>query len=257
MLGFDLESTSAEPITARPVSFALCHFDAGQMVKTRYALIDPEMPIPEESTRIHGITDEMVKERGGSLENSVVGIAGELVAADAAGTPIVGCNITFDLTIIDACLRRIEDGVGLREVGFQGNCIDCQVVDRRMDKFRRGSRTLLALCAHYGVDLGGAHNAAADATASVRVALALAEKYPEVGGIEPYLLHAQQKAWRAEWAVDFARYRAEKGQEPLEESAGDWPLIGERSEVASESAQTAPGGDESPEGDGSTGGGES
>ena len=47
-----------------------------------------------------------------------------------------------------------------------------------------------------------------------------------MGGIEPYLLHAQQFAWKREWLEDFNIYRQKKGDPPLSDSEGDWPLVG-------------------------------
>ena len=250
MIGFDLETTGVDPMTCLPVSFALVYMNGSEVTKVRTALINPGIPIPEGATEVHKITDEMVQERGGTLEASVVGIAGELLAAAYAGVPVVGMNCRYDLTIIDrlyagyaagssmeeneavAKLLRAfpgaeTDRIGLRGDGWNGNVIDISVIDKKLDKWRKGSRTLLALCAHYGVDLGeAAHTAAGDAEASVRVALALAKKYPQID-TEPYLLHAMQVGWRREWAEDFGAYLAKKG-EKLEDDAGDWPLIGDK-----------------------------
>src|ERR1017187_5225384 len=119
MLGFDLESTSIDPLTALPVSFALSHFHAGERISGRYGLVDPGIPIPEETTKIHGITDEAVKERGGSLIRSIAGITETLITASDEGTPVVGMNVRSDLTIVDAQCRAI-DGRGLRDLGWHG-----------------------------------------------------------------------------------------------------------------------------------------
>ena len=232
LLGFDLETTSADPLTALPVAFGLAHFDFGKMVKARHGLVDPGIPIPEGATKVHGITDEMVRSRGGDLEKSIFGIAGELLAASIAGIPCVGMNLVYDLTVVDRCLRRIEGELGesesLRDMGWTGPAVDILVLDRHCDRFRKGSRTLLALCTQYGVDPGESHSALADAIASVHVARAIAEKYPEVKHADAELLHNLQVGWRREWAKEFAEYREKKGEPPLEESAGDWPLIGDK-----------------------------
>jgi DNA polymerase-3 subunit epsilon len=230
LLGFDLETTGVDPLTALPVSFGLISFDHGELVKSRQGLIDPGVPIPPEATAIHHITDAMVSDEkhAGNLERSVVGIAGELLAASFAGTPVVGMNLRYDLSLIDARLLALT-GEGLRAMGWNGYVIDISVIDRKLDKFRKGSRTLLALCTQYGVDPGESHEAKDDATASVRIALALEAKYPaEVGGVELEMLHVQQVAWRREWARDFSEYRVKDGKEPLAEDEGDWPLIGDK-----------------------------
>ena len=51
--------------------------------------------------------------------------------------------------------------------------LDAVVLDRHVDRYRKGSRTLAALCAQYGVTIENAHDASADAMASVGVLLAL------------------------------------------------------------------------------------
>ena len=235
MLALDFEATSIDPLTTRPVSFGLVYMDFGQVTKTRYGLIDPEIPIPPESTEIHGITDSDVQARGGNLTNTVIGIAGELLLADSSDVPLVVYNAPYDVTLLDACLKRLEGSEGLVEMGWTGTVIDPLVIDRKVDKWRKGGRTLTALCEHYGVELGDAHNAAADATATLHVARAIAEKYRFIGKTEPYLLHHQQHQWRKEWATEFSEYRVKKGQEPLGEDEGDWPMIGCK-DVAPETA---------------------
>lgn len=224
LLGFDLETTGIDPLEALPVSFALVYFDAGKVQRTRYGLINPGVPIPPLTTKIHHLTSEMVKERGGDLEKSVVGIAGELLAASFAGTPVVGFNVTYDLTLLDACLRRCAKGEGLAQMGWVGPVVDPLVCDRHCDQYRKGSRKLTDLCTHYGVRLANAHNAVADAEAAIRVALAVANAHPEVGDADPDTLFQLQKAWRRTWATEFSEYRVKKGEAALDEAEGDFPI---------------------------------
>lgn len=109
LAGVDLETTSAVPLTALPVSFALVHFDFGKVTRVRHALIDPGVEIPPEATAVHGISNADVQARGGGLEASVFGIAAELLKASANGIPVVGMNLVFDLTVLDSCLRRFGE----------------------------------------------------------------------------------------------------------------------------------------------------
>ena len=46
--------------------------------------------------------------------------------------------------------------------------LDAGVIDRHYDPERKGRRTLTDLCVHYGIEIGNAHEAAADATAQVK-----------------------------------------------------------------------------------------
>ena len=224
LAGVDLETTSAVPLTALPVSFALVHFDFGKVTRVRHALIDPGVEIPPEATAVHGISNADVQARGGGLEASVFGIAAELLKASANGIPVVGMNLVFDLTVLDSCLRRF--GEDLRGLGWRGPAIDVLVLDRHVDKWRKGKRTLSALCEHYDVDPGESHSAKDDTIASVKVAIAIAEKFPEIKHADVDTLFVLQQAWRREWTKEFSEYRVKQGQEPLAESEQDWPIVG-------------------------------
>ena len=62
--------------------------------------------------------------------------------------------------------------------------LDAVVIDRHVDRLRQGRRTLVDLCTHYGMEIGNAHDASADAIASVGVLFALAERYEALGECE-------------------------------------------------------------------------
>ena len=231
LLGFDLEATGTDPLTARPVSFALAYFDSGACTRVRHGLIHPGIPIPADSTKVHHITDEMVDERGGDLERSVVGIAGELYLASSEGTPVVGMNLRYDLSVIDQRLRAIEEEpTTLREIGWKGPVIDALVLDRQYDKYRKGHRTLGDLCAHYGVPTGQSHAAGDDAVAAVNVCLAIARKHAEVRDGDLSTLTWLQRQWQHDWLMGYNEYRVKQGKKPVPESEGDWPLFGDRFE---------------------------
>lgn len=222
LLGFDLETTSPDPYTALPVSFALAQFNNQKMSEVRTGLIDPGIPIPAESTSIHGITDEMVKARGGSLEASVAGIGAILFEASARGTPVTGCNLSFDLTIINI-LHAHFFGRSLIGLGWCGPAIDVLVIDRHVDRYRRGKRTLDGLCHQYRVEAGG-HLAAGDAIAATLVAIELSAAWKEVREMHPSELHEAQKLWHKGWFDHYNEYRVEQGEEKLDKREGQWPI---------------------------------
>jgi DNA polymerase-3 subunit epsilon len=227
MLGFDLEATGPDPLTAVPVSFALVDVDFGQMGKMRHGLINPGMPIPPDSTKIHGITDEMVRERGGDLDRSVLGITEMLVKAAEQEIPVTGMNLRYDLTVIDRLLRE-SGGVGLREHGWDGYVLDIMVLDRGLDRYRKGRRTLSALCDHYGVEHGGAHAAIEDVIASIKVLAEISKRYPDIRQMDLQQLYEEQQEWHRDWAEHFSEYRVSQGDAPLPPAEHDWPLLGER-----------------------------
>jgi len=111
--------------------------------------------------------------------------------------------------------------------------VDALVLDRHCDRFRKGSRRLPDLCAHYGVSPGQSHHAGADAEAAARVAFEITERYPEIQGAPIDLLFELQKVWQAEWLASYNEYRVSKGQDRLPEEEGAWPLRLRRDERTS------------------------
>lgn len=102
--------------------------------------------------------------------------------------------------------------------------VDPMVIDRALDKFRRGKRTLTHLAEHYGVPLGDdAHGAAADALAALRIAWRLAVLFPEQLQVPLPDLHARQVTWRADWAENFVTYLVRQGK-PTGDVVGTWPM---------------------------------
>ncbi len=97
------------------------------------------------------------------------------------------------------------------------------MLDRVVDRYRKGKRTLEAAAAVYGIDLTDAHDASADAVAAGRIAQAMARKHPEQLAIESTLLHAQQIAWCAEQSADFQDYMR-RTHNPDYVASGLWPI---------------------------------
>jgi len=100
--------------------------------------------------------------------------------------------------------------------------VDPSVLDKRVDRYRRGKRTLGVTAAHYGVPHSEAHSAAGDAIATVGLARAIGAMYPEVGDLTPLDLHAAQVLWHAEDAASLEAYFRRKGREEAVERR--WPL---------------------------------
>ncbi len=224
LLGFDLETTSADPFEARIVSVGFAHFDNGVKTGAAHHLVDPSVLIPAEATAIHGITNAIVAKNGMTLAEGIQLVVGLLERMQDANTPIVGMNIAFDLTIVD-CLARSLGGEGLLERGWHGPVIDVCVIDRHVDKWRGGKRRLGDLCTTYGVTLDNAHEAEADTAASVEVLLALVRKYPELAVAELTSLMRDQAIWRRVWHADLSAYFVKHGRRALPPHEGDWPIM--------------------------------
>lgn len=224
LVGFDLETTGTDPREARIVTAAVTEVKDGEPVRRRAWLANPGVPIPAETTAIHGISTALAAERGRPAPEVVAEIADALRGYWAAGVPVVVYNAPFDLTLLDEELRRYALPRLAVSGGRPGPVIDPLVMDRALDKYRRGKRTLEAACGVYGVVLDGAHEAGADALAAVRVARALAARYPEVGEADLWDLYDEQRGWYAAWAEDFADWLRRKGSADAASVDQAWPL---------------------------------
>ncbi|HVC15451.1 MAG TPA: exonuclease domain-containing protein [Acidimicrobiales bacterium] len=223
LLAFDLETTGVDPSRDVPVSYALVAVEQGVVTSWDAALVDPGREIPAGASAVHGITTECARREGIALGIAVRRIADSLLDASVRGVPVVGMKVDYDLTMLDSCYRR-ETGRGLAELGFRGPVLDALVIDRHVDRYRRGKRTLADLCAHYGVDISHAHDASADAKAAADVVRALCRCYPDLQSASPWDLHVWQKSWHREWEVSFAEWRALKGLSPIADGVSEWPI---------------------------------
>ncbi|MFI8007507.1 3'-5' exonuclease [Streptomyces sp. NPDC086010] len=227
LVGFDLETTGTDPSEARIVTAAVVAVDGrhGEPVRSSTWLADPGIRIPEQASAIHGISSERAAAEGRPVREVADEIAGTLVEYWREGVPVVAYNAAFDLTLLSAELRRhglpsLGDRLGGREVG---PVIDPYTIDRAVDRYRKGKRTLEAVCVEYGVVHGGAHDAAADALAAVRVAHAIAERHGSVAALATAELHERQIEWYADWAADFQKFLRRKGTADAVID-GRWPL---------------------------------
>ena len=223
LLGFDLETTGVDRFRDVPVSYAFVTCRERVVVERLGSLVDPGREIPPGATAVHGISTAQARAEGRPLDEVIELLAASLVAASTSEVPVVGMNLSYDLTIVDAQCRRL-DGRGLVERGWSGPALDVLPIDRQVDRYRRGSRRLEDLCAHYDVVLDGAHDATVDAEAALGVVLALAERYPELAGIPAEDLHRHQADWHREWARSFDEFCRSNGRVPLGPGEFFWPI---------------------------------
>jgi DNA polymerase III subunit epsilon len=223
LLGFDFETTGIDRFNDVPVSYALVTVVAGEVVSTAAGLIDPGRDIPEGATKVHGISTERARAEGMPMINAIRMVTEAVVSASARGVPLVGMKLDYDLTILDTQSIN-HSGRGLLDLGWRGPVLDAVVLDRHFDRYRKGSRTLGALCAHYGVDIKNAHDASADAEASINVLLALAAQHKDLHDAELDVLHGYQIDWHREWAEGYDQWRSTKGMSPIDPRDYLWPV---------------------------------
>ena len=222
VLGLDLETTGIDRFNDVPVSYALVSVVEGVVLRSWSGLIDPGRPIPPEATEVHGISTERARAQGMPLHEATALVCDALVAASERGVPLAGMKLDYDLTILD--LAGDLCGQGLVERGWRGPVLDAGVIDRHFDPEREGRRTLVDLCAHYGIELGKAHDAWADATASIEVLFALAARYDALWECDLDQLHNDQMDWHRAWTESYDSWRVSEGLMPIDPRDYVWPV---------------------------------
>ena len=224
MAAFDLETTAADPEQARIVTACIVQVGGKQPPQPATWVADPGVEIPDEAAKIHGYTTERARAEGRPAAEVVEEITAALGQVLQYGIPIVAMNARYDLTVLDReCRRHGIDPLAtpVRPV------VDPFVIDKHVDRYRRGSRTLTALCEHYQVKLDGAHDSAADAIAAARVAWRLGSTRPELAAMDLEELHHAQIKWALEQAESLREYFAKTpGKQHLADTVrGEWPLV--------------------------------
>lgn len=261
MVAYDVETTGVNVHEDRIVTAAIVHKAPGERPRTITWVIDPDVPIPTEASDVHGWTHERIRHHLGpqAMASSTVNgrttlhvdpgqaiyeIAGQVALAMSQGVPVVAMNASFDLTILEAeCARHGHDTLTQRLApkGI-GGVIDPMILDKQHDPYRPGKcdgqqkrgpkcrcgadgKKLVDLCRHYGVLLGDAHAADADALAALRLVPRLVAAWPELGRWRLSTVHEKQIGWKKEQAASLASYFRRIGEhEKAETVSGEWPL---------------------------------
>jgi len=226
LVGFDIETTGLDRERDEPVSFAFVEFDRGERRTVEAGFVLPARAISRGAAAVHGLTrDRLVKLGAMDLHAAARRIADRLCALSAVGIPVVGCNLTYDLTIVDRVLSRLDPPTSLRSAGWDGLVLDVLVLDRGLDAdfASRPVRRLDALCEHYRLG-APRHTAESDAEAAVRVLLAQASRFEQLARRSLADLQAEQSVWHASWCDAFAERRAH-GQGSLFSDSEPWPYV--------------------------------
>lgn len=226
LVGFDLETTGLDRDRDEPISYAFVTFNGGRRVSVDAGYLLPDRTISQGATAVHGLTAGRLRELGArELCEGVHHIVRRLVALSAEGIPIVGCNLTYDLTILDRMCSRLAPASSLRGWRWTGPAVDVLVLDRALDKDfdARPSRRLEALCQYYGVD-APTHAAANDAHAAVAVLLRQSLRFKELLATPLEELHHRQVEWHAAWRTSRADHVSE-GQLRLFDIDEAWPYL--------------------------------
>jgi len=222
---FDTETTGTDPESDRLVTACLAWVDGSGKTEPRIRewLAWPEVEIPQAATDVHGITTAHAREHGLPSAQVAGEVADSLLESAARGVTIVAFNAAFDLTLLDRETRR--HGLGPLGPGLEAAkalVVDPFVLDKALEPYRKGKRTLADVAAHYSVRQENAHNATGDAIAAARIAWKIAVLYPHIARMPATELHAYQVEARRKQADSFRDYLRRQGKnEPVD---GSWPL---------------------------------
>lgn len=225
---FDLETTGVNITHDRivEVSFIKVMPSGEEITKTRR--INPEMHIPEESTAVHGITDEDVAQCPTFRQ-----VAKDL-ASYFTGCDIAGFNSNkFDIPMLDQELRR---------AGVKFDFSNARFIDVQAIFHKREPRNLVAAYRFYcDRELTAAHSANADTRATYEVLLAQLEKYEDlptdVEGLSDYACHNRNvdligrlvRDDSGTVVINFGKYKGKPAADVLRRDPGyySWILQGD------------------------------
>jgi DNA polymerase-3 subunit epsilon len=184
----DLETTGTNIGSDRIIEIAVIKIlpDGSRSVKRK--IINPEMPIPQASTDVHGFTDAMVKDAPTFKQ-----VAHELKQV-LDGCDIAGYNSNrFDIPMLMEEFLRAGVDFDMKS----RRLVDVQKIFHQMEQ-----RTLSAAYKFYcNKTLEAAHSAEADASATYDILLAQIDRYPTLGNSVDSIL----KTIGEEVIVDLAR----------------------------------------------------
>ncbi len=165
---FDLETTGVNIGVDRIVEISILKVFPNGNKESKTWLVNPTVPIPKESSEIHGITDEKV-----ANEPTFKQLSKEVYQM-IKGCDLAGFNSNrFDIPLLAEEMLRAEVDFDLDHVKF----VDVQTIFHKKEQ-----RTLSAGYKFYcGKDLEGAHSAEADTNATYEILLAQIEKYDDIG----------------------------------------------------------------------------
>lgn len=224
-IGWDTETTSINPAEARIVTAAIVARGSDRPERVQTWLTNPGVPIPPETTDIHGIDDAKAQAEGQDPKTDLDTIASTLASCLRYGMPVVAFNTAYDWSVLHYELLR--HGLLTMEERLDGQppytLLDALVLDKQADRYRKGSRKLKAVAAHYGVELTDWHTADADSMAALAITDEIYRRHPRLNDYTPQRLYLAQQAWREEQQKGLQAHLRKSDPEAC--CAPEWPLI--------------------------------
>ncbi len=222
---FDLETTGVDVANDRIVEISLHKVMPDGKEETKTMRINPEMPIPPQSTEIHGISDDDVK------DEPTFNIVAKDVAKFIEGCDLAGYNSNkFDVPLLAEEFLRVGLDVDLKK----HRLIDVQVIFHKMEQ-----RTLSAAYKFYcEKNLDNAHSAEADTIATYEILKAQIDRYTELNNdveeLSKFSSHNKNADFagrivyndKGEEVFNFGKYKGQTVDSVLEKDQGyfSWML---------------------------------
>lgn len=221
-VSLDTETTGVDPFEDRIVEVAVAIVRPdGALDLSWSTVVDPGIEIPDGAAEIHGITTERARAEGIPTPDAVQRVA-EIVfdfCSGPDGMPVCMYNAKFDWPLLICEAERH----GIEFPAF-APILDPMLIDKMVDKFRKGSRKLVDTAALYGVQLGDdAHGALADAVASGKIMHELLRRYPQIGEHTLADVYMRQVRGAEEQRASFVDYRRRTSDPGFDIPPG-WPL---------------------------------
>ncbi len=224
LLFFDLETTGINIVKDRIIEISYVKVSPNGKEDSRTFRVNPGMPIPPESTAIHGITDEDVKDCPTFKEIA------KTLAKQIEGCDLAGYNSNrFDIPMLAEEFLRAGVDIDLNRRKF----IDVQTIFHKMEQ-----RTLSAAYKFYcDKDLENAHTAEADTRATYEVLQAQLDRYPalknDVGFLSQFSSYSNNVDFagrmvyndKGEEVINFGKYKGRLAAEVLKADPGYYSWI--------------------------------
>ncbi len=225
---FDLETTGINIVKDRIVEISYVKVFPNGKEETKTRRINPGIPIPAESTAIHGITDEDVKDCP-TFKEIAKSLASQIEGCDLAGFN----SNRFDIPMLAEEFLRAGVDLDLNKRKF----VDVQTIFHKMEQ-----RTLSAAYKFYcNKDLENAHSAEADTIATYEILQAQLDRYPDLQNDINFL--SQYSCFnnnvdfagrliyndKGEEVINFGKYKGKNAEEVLKNDPGyySWIMGGE------------------------------
>ena len=216
---FDLETTGTNVAKDRIVEISVLKVYPNGNKESKTWLVNPEMPIPKESSEIHGITDEKVVNEPTFKELS------KEIHTLIKDSDLAGFNSDrFDIPLLAEEMLRAEIDFDMKN----RLSVDVQTIFHKMEK-----RTLAAAYKFYcKKELDNAHSAEADTLATYEVLESQLDRYNELEGNVKFLSEFTTRKQCADFAgfiifdedgdeaFSFGKHKGKKVEVVLEEEPG-------------------------------------